>query len=186
MALSFSFIWSSALATILSEKSERPESTHRRKQVVPPLTIEIRPIRAADTFDLRQRVLRPTDPLSLHNLTDTRPGALHVGCFLNGHLVGIGSIVPEPRPSPAPPTSWRVRGMAVVEEARGIGAGGMILRALIDHASAQPLPAEIWCHGRVSARGFYERFGFAQEGVFYDRPGTGPHALMVKTLWEPC
>ncbi len=72
--------------------------------------------------------------------------------------------------------------MAVLADARGIGAGGKILEALIDYASAQTLPAEIWCHGRVSAKGFYERYGFAQEGEFYERPGTGLHALMVKTL----
>ncbi|HEX5441752.1 MAG TPA: GNAT family N-acetyltransferase [Ktedonobacterales bacterium] len=78
--------------------------------------------------------------------------------------------------------SWRLVGMAVLAGARGIGAGGKILQTLIEYASTQPLPAEIWCHGRVSAQGFYERFGFAQKGDLYERPGTEPHALMVKTL----
>lgn len=43
-----------------------------------------------------------------------------------------------------PPTSWRIRGMAVVEDMRGTGVGSNILQALIDHASIYPLPAEIW------------------------------------------
>jgi GNAT superfamily N-acetyltransferase len=107
---------------------------------------------------------------------------LHVGCFLDGWLIGVGSLIPEPRDHASQLTSWCVRGMAVLADARGIGAGGKILQALIDYASTQSLPAEIWCHGRVSAQGFYERFGFAQEGDLYERPGTGLHALMVKTL----
>lgn len=80
------------------------------------------------------------------------------------------------------PTSWRIRGMAVVEELRGTGVGGRILQALIDHASAHPLPAEIWCHGRANVQGFYQRFGFVQEGDAFDQPGTGLHVLLVKNL----
>jgi len=44
------------------------------------------------------------------------------------------------------------------------------------------LPAEIWCHRRANIQGFYERFGFMQEGNVFDQPGTGLHALMIKTL----
>jgi predicted GNAT family N-acyltransferase len=144
--------------------------------------IEIRPIRAADTFDLRQRILQPHDPLSLRAPSDTAPSALHIGGFLHGRLIGIGSIVPEPRNDASQPLSWRIRGMAVEEDARGSGAGGKILQFLIDHASAHSLPAEIWCHGRANVKGFYEHFGFAQEGGLFERPGTGPHVLLVKTL----
>jgi predicted GNAT family N-acyltransferase len=145
--------------------------------------IETRPIRAADTYDLRHRILRPHESRSLRaHPSDSAPGALHIGSFLNGQLIGIGSIVPEPRDNAPQPTSWRVRGMAVLEDVRGTGAGGKILQALIDHARAQSLPAEIWCHGRANVQGFYERFGFAQEGDLFDQPGTGPHVLLVKTL----
>ena len=73
--------------------------------------------------------------------------------------------------------------MAVVEDMRGTGVGGKILQALIEHASAQSLPAEIWLHGRANVTGFYERFGFTQEGDLFDQPITGLHALMVKTLY---
>ena len=146
-------------------------------------TIETHPIRATETHDLRHRILRSHEPRSLRaHPSDTGPGALHIGSFLNGQLIGIGSIVPEPRDNAPLPTSWRVRGMAVLENMRGTGVGGKILQALIDHASAQALPAEIWCHGRANVQGFYERFGFVQEGDLFDQPGTGPHVLLVKTL----
>lgn len=145
--------------------------------------IETRPISVIETYDLRHRYLRPNQPLSACAFPyDTAPSALHLGAFLNGRLIGIGSIVPEPRESALYPRSWRIRGMAVREEARGTGVGGAILQALIDYARTYPLPAEIWCNGRAHVKGFYERFGFAQEGALFELPKIGPLVLMVKSL----
>lgn len=72
--------------------------------------------------------------------------------------------------------------MAVQEDVRGTGAGGKILQTLIDAVRTQPLPAEIWCNGRANVKGFYERFGFVQEGDLFDLPGIGPHVLLIKML----
>lgn len=145
--------------------------------------IETRPIRAEETYDLRHRILRPHQPLSACAYPcDTAPGALHIGVFLNGQLIGIGSLLPDPREDAPYPMSWRIRGMAVQEDVRGTGAGGKILQALIDAVRTQPLPAEIWCNGRANVRGFYERFGFVQEGDLFDLPDIGPHVLLVKML----
>jgi predicted GNAT family N-acyltransferase len=146
-------------------------------------TIETRPIHVTETYDLRHRILRPHQPLSACAFPyDTAPEALHIGGFLNGQLIGVGSIIPEPRKNAALPISWRIRGMAVLEEARGTGVGGKILQRLIDHASDQQLPAEIWCNGRANVKGFYERFGFVQEGDLFELPEIGPHVLMITML----
>jgi predicted GNAT family N-acyltransferase len=145
--------------------------------------IETRPIRATETYELRHRILRPHQPLSACAYPcDTAPGALHIGSFLNERLIGIGSLLPDPRDYAAHPTSWRLRGMAVQQDMRGTGAGGKILQALIDYARTQLLPAEIWCNGRANVKGFYERFGFVQEGDLFDLPDIGPHVLLVKML----
>jgi len=145
--------------------------------------IETRPIAAPETYDLRHRYLRPNHPLSACAFPyDMAPDSLHLGAFLDGHLIGIGSIVPEPREHPLHPISWRVRGMAVEEDARGTGVGSTILQALIDYARTRPLPAEIWCNGRAHVKGFYERFGFAQDGDLFELPGIGPLVVMVRSL----
>jgi predicted GNAT family N-acyltransferase len=145
--------------------------------------IETHSISAPETRALRHSVLRPHRPLSECVYPyDTAPDALHIGCFLNEQLIGVGSILPDPRKDASQPTNWRIRGMAVQEEMRGSGMGGKILQALIDHASAQSLPAEIWCHARANARSFYIRFGFTQESDLFEVPYLGPYVLMVKTL----
>ncbi len=156
-------------------------SERRAKQHVS--TLETRPISAAETRDLRHRILRPSQSLSECTFAgDTEPNALHIGCFQNKQLIGIGSMLPTPREYATLPISWRIRGMAVLEDMRGTGAGRKILQALVDYAYTQPLPAEIWLSGRTSAKGFYERFGFAQEGQPFDSPHAGPVVLMIKTL----
>jgi hypothetical protein len=113
------------------------------KKVLRLSTIEIRPVRPADTYELRHRILRPHQSLS--------------AC--------------------AYPYDT-----AVQEDVRGTGAGGKILQALIDAALTQSLPAEIWCNGRANVKGFYEHFGFVQEGDLFDLPDIGPHILLIKTL----
>ena len=145
--------------------------------------IETRSIAATETYDLRHRYLRSNQPLSTCAFPyDTAPSALHLGAFLDGQLIGIGSIVPEPRERALHPISWRIRGMAVVENARRTGVGSIILQTLIDYARTRPLPAEIWCNGRAYVKEFYERFGFAQEGDLFELPEIGPLVLMVKNL----
>jgi predicted GNAT family N-acyltransferase len=145
--------------------------------------LEFRPIRSTETHQLRHQILRPHQPLSECAYPyDDAPEARHIGCFSDGHLVGVGSMVPEAREDTTVPTSWRIRGMAVLQEMRGSGAGGKILQALIDYASTQSVPAEIWCNGRSHVKGFYEHFGFVQHGDLFDLPQIGPHVLLIKTL----
>ncbi|MBV9258310.1 MAG: GNAT family N-acetyltransferase [Ktedonobacteraceae bacterium] len=146
-------------------------------------TIKLRSISAAETYELRHRILRPHQTLNECVFPyDTAPGALHIGGFLGDQLIGVGSIVPDAREEASQPTSWRVRGVAVLEEVRGTGTGGKILQALINYARTQSLPAEMWGNGRANVKGFYERFGFVQEGKPFEMPGLGSHVYLVKIL----
>jgi len=40
----------------------------------------------------------------------------------------------------------------------------------------------VWCQARVTARGFYEKPGFAAEGDPFELPRTGRHYVMIKEL----
>lgn len=80
--------------------------------------------------------------------------------------------------------SWRIRGMAVTEAARGQGAGRRILEALIAHAGNHDLPGEVWCNGRGNVEGFYTRVGFERLGDLFDVPPIGPHVLMIRQLTQ--
>lgn len=40
----------------------------------------------------------------------------------------------------------------------------------------------IWCNGRTSVKGYYEKLGFKSYGEIFDYPGLGPHIVMYKEV----
>ena len=146
-------------------------------------TENIRSITAEETYPLRHRVLRPNQTVAdcmfpLDKAPDTR----HVGYFLNGELLGVGTIFREAQDGSTDKNVWRIRGMAVSTHIQGRGIGGKILSALITYAASQGLPGEVWCKGRVTAENFYKRFGFIQDGDIFDVPPIGLHILFRRPL----
>ena len=102
--------------------------------------------------------------------------AFAVGAFDAERLVAVGLIGPEGEPG-----EWRVRGMATLAEVRGRGAGGAVLRALLEHAREQGASA-VWASVRTPARTFYERAGFTVASEEFERPDIGPHLVMRRPL----
>ena len=108
---------------------------------------KVQVLQPAETYALRLRILRGTEPGADHPLDgDDHPLAFHVGVKDAGEVLSIGSILVNPQPkqpgeSPyqGGPDAWRIRGMAVSESLRGSGVGGQMLQALLAHAdSKQP------------------------------------------------
>lgn len=133
----------------------------------------IRPIPVEQTRALRQRVLRPHQ--SLEELaTHEPPDSYAIGAFEGGELVSVGFVAREGEPG-----SWRVRGMATATHARGRGAGGAVLAALVQHAT-QNGATRLWCSARLRSRSLYERAGFAVASEEFDLPEIGPHLVMER------
>ena len=40
----------------------------------------------------------------------------------------------------------------------------------------------LWCKGRTTVQGYYEKLGFEAHGDVFDYPGLGPHLIMKKSL----
>jgi len=133
------------------------------------VNLDIKRITAADTYELRHRILRPTQTLA--------------DCaYEKEKLVGVGTIFVEAPDDAAEGMYWRIRGMAVTEDMRGRGAGAQILQALLDHAAEGERPCTVWCNGRTSVKGFYERYGFTPVGDVFELPEIGPHLVFQKQL----
>ncbi len=147
--------------------------------------LTIRPLAAAATRPLRQRILRPGQ--AVHELVypgDDEAASLHVGAFAGLDLLGVASIFRQsPEGRPARPTEWRLRGMAVVPEARRRGVGAALLAACERHARAQG-GRRLWFNARVEALPFYLALGYEMIGEPYDLPGIGPHRFAEKRLRE--
>ncbi|MEU0253951.1 GNAT family N-acetyltransferase [Streptomyces sp. NPDC006184] len=70
--------------------------------------------------------------------------------------------------------------LAVSREARGLGVGAALVRAIEDTARAAGLTA-LDLHAQTHAQGFYERLGYVAYGPEFPDAGI-PHRAMRRTL----
>lgn len=139
-----------------------------------------------EIIDLRWSVLRPGLPRASADFPeDADPATFHLAAYagdapavlacvtvfpdeLEGHL-GAGG------------PAYRFRGMASAPEVRGRGYGATVLQAATAEAAARGAGL-LWCNGRLVARGFYERQGFAVIGEEFDIEGVGPHLVFAREI----
>ncbi|GAB2612005.1 GNAT family N-acetyltransferase [Streptomyces capparidis] len=131
-------------------------------------------------FDLRHAVLRAGLPReTAHYPQDGHPDTFHLAAWDGeGRVVGCVTFFPEPWPGEPQAKAYRFRGMGTDPSVRGLGYGAALLRAGVERAAEQGAEL-VWCNGRTSARGFYERGGFTAVGEEFDVPPIGPHFVFV-------
>lgn len=141
-------------------------------------------ISAQDTRSLRSRILRPNYPLEFNVYPgDDAKDTYHVGAFLEGELVGVASIFREPPPFQEDKDAWRLRGMAVDENARHRGIGKALVSNCIGYVT-QKGGDFIWCNARTGSMPFYQALGFQAIGKEFNVAESGPHYVMWLTVIE--
>ncbi|MEL6271507.1 MAG: GNAT family N-acetyltransferase [Chloroflexota bacterium] len=152
----------------------------------------VKRISAEDTRPLRQQLLRQGMPLDrlLYN-GDLQPDTLHVGAFAGDKHIGIATVmcqppnvskgVPAVHPFPDEMSAFRLRGMAVTDDAQGHGVGAAMLKVCIGHV-AEHEGAFLWCDARIAARDFYAKYDFVIIGDEYMVPDVGPHYFMQRGI----
>ncbi|MFJ4622700.1 GNAT family N-acetyltransferase [Streptomyces sp. NPDC088812] len=78
------------------------------------------------------------------------------------------------------PSAGSLGRLAVAKEARGLGVGAALVRALEEAARARGLAA-VDLHAQTHALGFYERLGYAAYGPKFPDAGI-PHRAMRRAL----
>ena len=144
---------------------------------MPARHLDIKALTSQETWPLRQRILRPHQTLAeMAWPLDDATGAAHFGATLDGRLVGIASVIPEPTPDGEP--AMRLRGMAVAPEARSRGVGAALLERCLEHINAARARV-VWCNARLGAEPFYLRAGFVRMRPDpFELPGIGKHVAM--------
>ena len=131
----------------------------------------IKKVNASDCYQLRESILRPGQPKENWTFeSDDNPQTVHLAAEKNDEIVAVVSLLPEEKDG----CPWRLRGMAVKEELRGLGVGQILLEALFEQIS-EP----IWCTVRKSVQDFYLKNGFE---IFSNEftMNNMPHVLMHK------
>ncbi|MEV0599630.1 GNAT family N-acetyltransferase [Streptomyces sp. NPDC050315] len=143
------------------------------------MAIRTKAVPRAEIFDLRRSVLRPGLPADAAVYPeDADPGVFHMAAYDGDTLAACATFFPDPVPGEEAVPAYRFRGMASSPEARGRGFGAAVLRAGIQEAARRGAEL-VWCNGRVSARGFYERMGFTTDGATFEIVPSGAHHRFV-------
>ena len=146
-------------------------------------TVTVEEVAAEVAHPLRRAVLRP-DGGDLAWAGDEDPTTIHLAARTGDRVVGVVRFSPAPCPwRPLARAPWQLRGMATDPAVRGSGAGRALLADGLARVAGRGGDL-VWCNARVTAAGFYARFGFAVVTEPFDTPGIGRHVGMIKDLVE--
>jgi len=117
--------------------------------------MNIRSINWDDALPIRHEILWPSKPLSFCKVEGDE-AAMHYGVFVEEKLVCVASIYKEGRVA-------RLRKFATLVECQGRGIGSRLITHII-HELEKSDAETFWCDARLSAAGFYEKFGMERQG----------------------
>ncbi len=146
--------------------------------------IDVVDIAAADTHDLRRRVLRDGDPVAeLEWPGDHDSSTIHLGVLgAEGSPIAVSTWLWRPSPLMPDDAAVQLRGMATDPAHRGTGMARAMLEAGLAPAAAGRIIVA-WANARVRALGFYESHGWRAVGPVFATPETGiDHRLVTTTI----
>lgn len=115
--------------------------------------VQIEKIRFDATWNIRHEVMYPHLPYDAIKLENDEIG-IHFGLFVNNKLTAVVSLFNTGNTS-------QFRKFATLTSAQGKGYGTQLLNYVINYVKDMG-SEKIWCNARVSAAGFYGKFGFTQ------------------------
>lgn len=142
---------------------------------------EIVEIAAADTHDLRRRVLRDGTPSVVLTWDgDDEPTTCHLGVRDGDEIVAISTWLRRRYPDRPADDAFQLRGMATDPAHRGTGVSSRLLVVGLDRCASDGATL-VWARARVAALSFYERHGFEPVGPEYVDLTTGlPHRDILR------
>ncbi|PSL47571.1 1-(5-phosphoribosyl)-5-[(5-phosphoribosylamino)methylideneamino] imidazole-4-carboxamide isomerase [Chitinophaga niastensis] len=124
--------------------------------------MNIRPISADDTLQLRRDVLYPNESLASVKVDHDEDG-LHFGVFDQGQLVTVVSLFLNRETA-------QFRKLATTPAAQGKGYGKAILAHLTNICKKEKIKV-LWCNARDTAVSFYDKLGYTKKGDYFIKSG---------------
>lgn len=112
------------------------------------------------TWQIRHEVMYPDLPFDLIKLDDDDKG-LHFGLSVDHQLTSVVSLFSDG-------DIYQFRKFATLATAQGSGYGSSLLKYVISYTTDKG-GKQLWCNARLSALGFYERFGFERTGEVFTK-----------------
>ena len=117
--------------------------------------MDIRKIKASQTWKLRKKVMWPTREIEYVQLEDDHLG-VHYGLYSEEELISVISLFFDNQ-------MVQLRKFATDTTSQQRGYGSKLLQYVLK--DAETLGAtQIWCHARIEKVSFYEKFGLCSVG----------------------
>jgi phosphoribosylformimino-5-aminoimidazole carboxamide ribotide isomerase len=117
--------------------------------------MDVRNVDLETIWRIRREVMYPAEELSYVQLPEDGTGK-HLGLYIDDVLVSVVSVFEQG-------DDIQFRKFATLESEQGKGYGSRLLKYIIDLGVSEGRRM-IWCNARVSASGFYEKFGMYMTG----------------------
>jgi predicted GNAT family N-acyltransferase len=138
--------------------------------------IEIKQIKAVDTYGIRLEILRNNIQLPYKFNGDFDEDTFHLGAFKNKKLIAVSSFMKTSNNS-FKRKQYQLRGMATLNEYQGEGAGKLMLQHAFSILKGMKINV-LWCNARVKAVNFYENLGLKTIGEKFVIERVGDHFVM--------
>ncbi|MEZ8096940.1 GNAT family N-acetyltransferase [Photobacterium swingsii] len=135
--------------------------------------MDIQRITWDQALSVRHTVLWPTKP-PLFCKVEGDETAIHYGAFIDNNLVCVASIYIDD-------DSARLRKFATLPDFQGKGIGTKVIERAVEELKASGV-CYFWCDARISALGFYQKFGFKVQGEVFKKSDVSYYQMAVK--WE--
>ena len=113
--------------------------------------LKIKNIQASETWDLCHRVMAPNRSFDAIKLPKDEEG-LHFGLFEDNKLISVISLFMKK-------DNAQFRKFATEISEQNKGYGSILLNHIIEESIKNNVK-NLWCNARLTALGFYEKFGF--------------------------
>lgn len=140
--------------------------------------INVRRIKAEETYPIRREVLRKNIDLPYRFEEDFDKDTFHLGAYIDNELVGIVTLIKK-KSDVVIGDYFQLRGMGTLLKYRGKGVGKLLVLRLEEYLRNNNIH-KIWCNARVEAAGFYKSLNYSILGKSFDVPKIGKHYLMIK------
>ncbi len=142
--------------------------------------IEIREIKASETYNIRKTVLRDGIPLSPIFEGDLVVDTFHLGAFKDNALIAVSTYINASTPY-LEGSQYQLRGMATLQDYQGLGAGKLMLQYAVLKLIKKSIDY-LWCNARINAVSFYKKQGLKTIGDEFSIPYIGKHYVMFKEI----
>jgi len=133
--------------------------------------MEIKAIKASDTWQIRHEVMWPEQPFEFVKLDEDNAG-FHFGVFEDDQLVSIVSCFIEGK-------EMQFRKLATLEEYQGRGIASYLLKYILEFAKSKDLQ-KVWCNARSNKKSFYEKWGLIDTHKTFVKAGQEFTIMVIK------